>query len=62
LLVGELIKLFVFMQIVTNVNEFGNSWKVNPSCEDVSGPTHHDHHMAEPAECASVFGGSTPLK
>ncbi|PSN46736.1 Apolipophorin [Blattella germanica] len=49
-------------QVVTNVNNFGNSWKVNDGCADVSGATHHDHHMPEPAECASVFGGSSPLK
>ncbi|KAJ9587836.1 hypothetical protein L9F63_018708 [Diploptera punctata] len=49
-------------QVVSDVNEFGNSWKVNPSCGDASGPSHHDHHMAEPPECANLFGGSTPLK
>ncbi|WP_147291044.1 VWD domain-containing protein, partial [Alteriqipengyuania lutimaris] len=49
-------------QVVTNVNDFGNSWKVDPSCADVSGPTHHDHEMPEPQECANIFGGSTSLR
>jgi hypothetical protein len=47
---------------VSKVNDFGNSWKVNPSCGDVSGTTHHDHAMPEPPECAHVFGGATPLR
>lgn len=49
-------------QVVSNVNDFGNSWKVNPSCADVSGATHHDHHMPEPPECTHVFGGATSLR
>ncbi|PNF29921.1 hypothetical protein B7P43_G07271 [Cryptotermes secundus] len=49
-------------QVVSKVNDFGNSWKVNPSCGDVSGVTHHDHDMPEPPECTHVFGGSTPLR
>jgi hypothetical protein len=52
----------VFVQVVSKVNDFGNSWKINPSCADVSGTTHHDHDMPEPPECAHVFGGATPLR
>jgi hypothetical protein len=52
----------VFFQVVSKVNDFGNSWKVNPSCGDVSGTTHHDHDMPEPPECTHVFGGATPLR
>lgn len=53
---------FFFFQVVSKVNAFGNSWKVNPSCADVSGVTHHDHDMPEPPECAHVFGGATSLR
>jgi len=49
-------------QVTSKVNDFGNSWKVNPSCADVSGATHHDHDMPEPPECAHVFGGATSLR
>ena len=49
-------------QVVSKVNDFGNSWKVNPSFADVSGVTHHDHDMPEPSECAHVFGGATSLR
>jgi hypothetical protein len=52
----------MFFQVVSKVNDFGNSWKVSPSCGDVSGTTHHDHAMPEPPECAHVFGGATPLR
>jgi hypothetical protein len=50
------------LQVVSNVNDFGNSWKVNPSCADVSGVSHHDHHMPDPPECAHIFGGATSLR
>jgi hypothetical protein len=49
-------------QVVSKVNDFGNSWKVNPSCADVSGVTHHDHDMPEPPECAHIFGGRASMR
>lgn len=51
-----------YFQVVSKVNDFGNSWKVNPSCADVSGVTHHDHDMPEPPECAHIFGGAASLR
>ncbi|XP_045779870.1 apolipophorins [Maniola jurtina] len=51
-------------KIVTSESDFGNAYKLAGSCKPVETPA-HDHqqmHMALPAACEAVFGGTSPLK
>ncbi|XP_023946306.2 apolipophorins [Bicyclus anynana] len=51
-------------KIVNTESEFGNAYKLAGSCKPVQTPAHDHHqmHMALPAACETVFGGTSPLR
>ncbi|XP_039760975.1 apolipophorins [Pararge aegeria] len=51
-------------KIVSTESEFGNAYKLAGSCKPVETPAHDHHqmHMALPAACEAVFGGTSPLR